>query len=278
MNSPSSSNLDIEATLLITPGEATAGARRDVDVLRIVRCTTCLPAKKGDSSVGCDACSDGLTTREQRLSVKVPAGITTGTRLRLSGKGHESTQRPTGNLYLRLLVVGGKADQPSDPKPKLESKSAPARSAPATAKPRESEADALFSAVALRKQRRAKTILVSAAVAVALAGIGAFAYDHASRAELGASCARDGDCRSDQCVGLYEPPPAIPISPSLSPPAEPLRIGFPRRTGGICSDSCKGDEDCPPRMRCALASRSTHFAGLPDLGPGEPNTLVCVSR
>jgi hypothetical protein len=259
-------SLDIEAKLLISAGEAKAGVRRNVDVMRIVRCTACLES----SDAGCAACTDGLTTREQRYSVKVPAGITTGTRLRLSGKGHESAQSPTGNLYLEVCVAGEKAEKPErtsgardEAKPKV-----PGASAPSTV---------LLSDAELRKQRRAKVVGLAVVAAVAVMGIGAFAYDHYSRAALGASCARDSECRSGQCLGLYAEPEAIPISPAVAPDMKPIRVGFPRRTGGICSDSCKGDQDCPPTMRCLPASRSSHMAGMPDFGPGEANTFACVN-
>ena len=242
--------LDIDMGLRISAEEAAAGARRDVNIMRFVRCPSCMATYR--RTAGCSACSDGLTTREEKLSVRVPAGIATGTRLRLAGKGHESTRDPVGDLFLDVHIV--------------------------TPAPAAVSATPSVSATELRKQQRAKIAAVSICGVVALAGIGAFAHDHYSRAVVGAPCVEDRDCRSHECLGLYAEAESLSVPLALAPEVgtSSFRVGFPRRIGAICSRSCSGDEECPGGMRCAPATRSTTLRGMPDLGPGTPNTHVCV--
>jgi DnaJ-class molecular chaperone len=84
------SGLDIDAWISITGAEADRGVTREVTVTRFVRCGACGPTYR--QNAGCSACTDGLTTRDETLSVKVPSGIVSGAKLRLAAKGHESTR------------------------------------------------------------------------------------------------------------------------------------------------------------------------------------------
>src|SRR5947209_7291477 len=102
-----SGRLDIDARVRITAAEATSGVRRDVSVMRCIRCPSCLPTYR--LGPRCSACMDGLTTREERLKVRIPAGVTAGTRLRLAGKGHASTRDASGDLYLELEIAAERA-------------------------------------------------------------------------------------------------------------------------------------------------------------------------
>ena len=54
----------------------------------------------------CPACrGNGRTTEQRTLTVKIPAGIATGQRLRLTGEGEHGTQGgPPGDLYIVLVV------------------------------------------------------------------------------------------------------------------------------------------------------------------------------
>jgi molecular chaperone DnaJ len=54
----------------------------------------------------CTTCKGaGRVTRERKLTVKIPAGIATGMRLRLSGEGeHGSAGAPAGDLYVVIQV------------------------------------------------------------------------------------------------------------------------------------------------------------------------------
>ena len=71
-----------------------------------------------------------------------------------------------------------------------------------------------------------------AAVAVAFVAlcIGALAYVFLSR-ETGASCSRDDDCNSRMCV-----------------------LGWGGE--GVCTETCREDDDCPGDMRCGGAQRT----------------------
>jgi molecular chaperone DnaJ len=69
---------------------------------------TC-PQCRGEGRVVVDPCAecrgDGRVERERSLSVKVPAGVDTGHRLRLSGEGeHGRLGGPAGDLYVVLQV------------------------------------------------------------------------------------------------------------------------------------------------------------------------------
>ena len=171
MSSRKSSGLDIDTRLRLTAAEAAAGLRREVSVMRFVRCRSCARGK------GCSACTDGLTTREQKLSVKVPAGITAGTKLRLAGKGHESVRDPSGDLFLEVQILADK--DKAEKAPPLNAKAPPAAAPIVKEAPKEavSSKDAAF-ANTLRKERRTHRLIVAACAAVTLATLGAYAAEH----------------------------------------------------------------------------------------------------
>ncbi len=54
----------------------------------------------------CPACyGDGRTSHAETVEVRIPAGVQTGTRLRVGGKGNASTQgAPAGDLYITVRV------------------------------------------------------------------------------------------------------------------------------------------------------------------------------
>jgi len=56
----------------------------------------------------CKSCSgSGQQQRERTLSVNIPAGVETGTRIRLSGEGEAGVRGgPTGDLYIFIEVKG----------------------------------------------------------------------------------------------------------------------------------------------------------------------------
>jgi hypothetical protein len=270
-----STGLDIDAKLRISAADASAGTRQNVRIMRFVRCTACQPSYRG---AGCPACSDGLTTREENLSVRVPAEITSGTRLRLANKGHESTREPTGDLYLTVEFVSPQVGAKDATKAtKLPPPSSPSAE---THDARDAVVDTPHThplhAPWSWQHRRTKLVALLAA-AVAVAGAAAFIVDRQSRGDLGVSCSKATDCRSNACLELWEEPEAIVFPPSMvSPTATSVRVGLPHRTGGVCSASCKHDGDCPGGMKCVPVSQSTHVEGLPDLGPGTPNALMCA--
>ncbi|MBY4677366.1 molecular chaperone DnaJ [Marinobacterium arenosum] len=69
---------------------------------------TC-PACRGEGKVISDPCSDchghGRKEKTKTLSVKIPAGVDTGDRIRLSGEGEAGTHGgPAGDLYVQVHV------------------------------------------------------------------------------------------------------------------------------------------------------------------------------
>ncbi|MDF2867819.1 MAG: molecular chaperone DnaJ [Gammaproteobacteria bacterium] len=69
---------------------------------------TC-PVCHGEGSIITDPCSDchgqGRTQEYKTLSVKIPAGVDTGDRIRLAGEGEAGTQGgPAGDLYVQVNV------------------------------------------------------------------------------------------------------------------------------------------------------------------------------
>lgn len=246
-------SLDITATLHVELAEARDGAKKRVEVTRIVRCSRCFATYR--SGPGCDDCDGGLATRDEALTVTVPSGVAHGAELRLAGKGHESSRDDTGDLFLTISLP-----KPAEAEP---TKATPAK-APASAWQR------------FRSDPGTKAALILVAcVAVPMALLfGAKAYERASLPELGALCAKSTDCGSGLCMELYARDEVV-----FFPGHAPFR-GLPKKTGGVCSRECSDDSECPATMTCAPASRSTHYANLPDfgLGPGEPNTKACAPR
>ena len=135
---------DLRYNLEVTFGEAVEGGQREISIPRLEACPTCrgTGAKPGTQRSTCRACrgsgqvrySQGFLTISQpcgrcggegwvlespcgtcrgqgqvradrTISVKVPAGVETGTRLKLSGEGEAGTRGgPPGDLYVVLSV------------------------------------------------------------------------------------------------------------------------------------------------------------------------------
>lgn len=135
---------DLRYDLQLDLEDAVRGKTVQIDVPTMVHCDTCdgTGARKGTSPVTCttcqgtgqvrmsqgffsvqqtcpkchgrgqiitDPCGDchGQGVREERktLSVKIPAGVDTGDRIRLSGKGEAGPQGgPPGDLYVQMVV------------------------------------------------------------------------------------------------------------------------------------------------------------------------------
>jgi len=57
--------------------------------------------------VPCDYCrGTGLSKENKKLSIKVPAGVDTGDRIRLSGEGEVGANNgPAGDLYVEIQVL-----------------------------------------------------------------------------------------------------------------------------------------------------------------------------
>jgi molecular chaperone DnaJ len=133
---------DLQTEMYVSFEEAAFGIEKEISVQRSVTCETChgIGAKKGTGPTSCDMCHGhgevrrqqgfftiaqpcpkcqgsgqiikdacepchgrGRTKKKEKLSVKVPAGIDEGQRLKLSGQGDAgSNGGPAGDLYVLI--------------------------------------------------------------------------------------------------------------------------------------------------------------------------------
>ncbi|MBC6443615.1 MAG: molecular chaperone DnaJ [Rhodobacteraceae bacterium] len=136
---------DLRYNLRVNLGEAFSGLQKSITVPTSVTCTNCngTGAEDGAEPVSCPTCSgagkvrvqqgfftvertcpacsgrgqtitnpcggcqgSGRQHRERSLGVKIPAGVETGTRIRLAGEGEAGLRNgPTGDLYIFIEVA-----------------------------------------------------------------------------------------------------------------------------------------------------------------------------
>lgn len=135
---------DLQTDMTITFEEAAFGVEKEIQITRSCQCETCqgTGAKKGSGPVTCDMCQGhgevrrqqgfftiaqpcpkchgqgqmikdpcetchgrGRNKKREKLSVKVPAGIDEGQRLKLSGQGDAGMNGgPSGDLYVLIQI------------------------------------------------------------------------------------------------------------------------------------------------------------------------------
>ena len=99
---------DLRYNLELSLEEAVSGTSVNIRVPTHVECDECggSGAKKGTSPVTCSTCGGhGRVEKQKTLSVKVPAGVDTGDRIRLSGEGEAGEHGgPPGDLYVHVVV------------------------------------------------------------------------------------------------------------------------------------------------------------------------------
>lgn len=94
---------DVQAAVEITLEEAFAGARKSFTMEMDEPCSACRGAGNVNGEP-CPTCGGGGWQRSQRtLDVKIPAGVRTGQRVRVSGEG-TGTAGGRGDLYLVVTV------------------------------------------------------------------------------------------------------------------------------------------------------------------------------
>ncbi|MBN1176267.1 MAG: J domain-containing protein [Dehalococcoidales bacterium] len=96
---------DLESTVEVTLEEAYHGTSRTISLQTEKPCSAC----KGSGMIQnlpCSACrGSGVVPDIKRLEVKIPAGVATGSRVRIAGKGQPSYGGgPSGDLYLKITV------------------------------------------------------------------------------------------------------------------------------------------------------------------------------
>jgi molecular chaperone DnaJ len=96
---------DLESNVEVTLEEAFSGTHRNIDLQGQEPCSAC----KGTGRIQNLACSvcrgAGAILKTNRLEVKIPAGVATGSRVRIAGKGQPGYNGGTpGDLFLNITV------------------------------------------------------------------------------------------------------------------------------------------------------------------------------
>lgn len=95
---------DIEHPVEITLEEAFSGTSRLLSLQDEEVCATCHGSGRIQNAL-CSVCKGrGTISRTKRLEVKIPAGVKTGSRVRIAGKGGEGYGGARGDLYLVITV------------------------------------------------------------------------------------------------------------------------------------------------------------------------------
>jgi DnaJ-class molecular chaperone len=96
---------NIEQPVEITLQEAYMGASRTFNIQSTEVCSAC----RGTGEIGnrpCQTCGgQGMMTKTKRIQVKIPAGVDTGSKIRVAGEGQPGIGGgPRGDLYLVISV------------------------------------------------------------------------------------------------------------------------------------------------------------------------------
>lgn len=97
---------DIETPIEVTLEEAYHGTSRQVNLQSPEACPTC--GGSGDvAGAICHTCEGmGTVTRPRRIEVRIPAGVKTGSRVRVAGEGRPGAGKGSpGDLYLVVTVL-----------------------------------------------------------------------------------------------------------------------------------------------------------------------------
>lgn len=95
---------DLEHPIDVAFMDALKGTTVRVSIRRPVACKACGGTGQRGRQ-GCDACGgSGRVERSEKLSVKIPAGVDTGSRVRVPGKGEETADGRRGNLDFVVTV------------------------------------------------------------------------------------------------------------------------------------------------------------------------------
>ena len=96
---------DLELGVEVSLAEAFRGVSRRFSVKRPEICTTCAGTgfARGATCPTCDG--DGRTLKSKAIEVRIPAGVSTGSRIRVAGQGGVSVaDGDPGDAYLRVTV------------------------------------------------------------------------------------------------------------------------------------------------------------------------------
>lgn len=97
---------DIETPIEVTLEEAYHGTSRQVNLQSPEACPTCGGAGEVAGAI-CHTCEGmGTVTRPRRIEVRIPAGVKTGSRVRVAGEGRPGSGKgAAGDLYLVVTVL-----------------------------------------------------------------------------------------------------------------------------------------------------------------------------
>ncbi len=95
---------DMETTAEVTLEEAYAGTQRTISLQVEEPCAACRGTGR-IQNVPCSVCRGaGVVANIKRIEVKIPAGVVTGSRVRVAGKGQPGYGGANGDLYLNITV------------------------------------------------------------------------------------------------------------------------------------------------------------------------------
>lgn len=96
---------DITSDITITMSEALQGTTRTVNILHTEPCPKCHGRKFANGSI-CQNCNgSGEVSVHKKLSVKIPANIKQGSKIRIAGEGNQGFNGgKNGNLYLYVKI------------------------------------------------------------------------------------------------------------------------------------------------------------------------------
>ena len=96
---------NIEQPVEVTLQEAYMGASRTFNIQSTEVCTTCRGTGEVNNRV-CTTCGgQGMMTKTKRIQIKIPAGVDTGSKIRVAGEGQPGIGGgPRGDLYLVISV------------------------------------------------------------------------------------------------------------------------------------------------------------------------------
>jgi len=97
---------DIEISLQVTFEEAALGVTKEVEFSVYETCTNC----KGSGvkmALPCEKClSEGMSLKKTQKRIQVPAGVVSGSKIRLSGAGHvKQNSNLRGNVYVNVELI-----------------------------------------------------------------------------------------------------------------------------------------------------------------------------
>ena len=97
---------DLEVPIRVEFLEAVRGASRAITLRRPEACPACAGTGVVASGQPCARCGgDGVIEESVRLNVKIPAGVETGSRVRVAGKGGAGSHgAPAGDIYIVVEV------------------------------------------------------------------------------------------------------------------------------------------------------------------------------